>query len=56
MHNQNHLLEALEIVLALELPEEAFTDAINDQFRLMAGIDPEDSWERNPDSFISLHH
>lgn len=48
MHCQNYL-DALDTVFALDLPDEAFVDAINDQFRLMAGFDAEDAWERYPD-------
>lgn len=53
-HNQNYL-DALDTVLAMDLPDEAFVDAINDQFRLMAGFDAEDLWERYPDNLRFLH-
>jgi hypothetical protein len=42
MNIENHILDALEIVGARDLPEEELADAVNDQTRLMAGIDPED--------------
>jgi hypothetical protein len=42
MTYENQILDALMIVSAWDLPEEDFADAVNDQARLMAGIDPED--------------
>ena len=39
------ILDALETVMAWGLPDEDLSDALNDQARLMAGDDPEDSWE-----------
>ena len=42
----NHILEALEIVSAWDLSEEDFAQAVNDQARLMAGID---LWEDLPE-------
>lgn len=53
-HHQNYL-DAIETVLAWELPDEVFIDAINDQFRLMAGFDPDESWERYPDNLRYFH-
>ena len=50
MNIQNHILEALEIVSAWDLPEEDFADAVNDQAMLMAGINPDDIPERLPDT------
>jgi len=41
MHNQSIYLDAIETVLAWNLPEELFADAVNAQASLMAGIDPE---------------
>ena len=35
-----HILDALEIVSAWDLPEENLADAVNSQARLMAGVDP----------------
>ena len=49
MNIENMILDALEIVSAWDLPEEDFAQAVNDQARLMAGTDPEDSWEDQPD-------
>ena len=45
MDYENHILDALEMVMAWELPEEEFADAVNDQARLMAGLTPEESPE-----------
>ena len=45
----NQLLDALENVIAWELLDEDLADALNTQARLMAGDDPEDTWEYRPD-------
>ena len=37
MNIENHIMEALEIVSAWDLPEQELAEAINDQARLMAG-------------------
>ena len=37
MNYENHILDAVEIVGAWDLPEEDLADAVNDQARLMAG-------------------
>ena len=42
MTYENQILDALMIVSAWDLPEEELADAIIDQARLMAGINPED--------------
>ena len=42
---ENHLLDSLLIVLASDVPNEDVADAVNDQARLMAGINPEDILE-----------
>lgn len=55
-YNQSCLLEALETVLAWELPDEAIPEAVGNQFRLMTGIDPEDVLEHCPDNFLTFHH
>ena len=39
---QNYILDALEIVSAWNLPDEDFAQAVNDQARLMAGVNPEE--------------
>jgi hypothetical protein len=49
MNIENMILDALEIVSAWDLPEEDFAQAVNDQARLMAGINPDESWENQPD-------
>jgi hypothetical protein len=45
MHD--HILDALDIVSAWDVPDEGFAQAVNDQARLMAGIHPDDFWEIN---------
>ena len=47
MNIENLILDALEIVSAWDLPEEDFADAVNDQARIMAGV--------NPDEFREIH-
>jgi hypothetical protein len=39
---QDYLLDALEMVLPWDLPDEDLADAVNAQARLMAGILPEE--------------
>ena len=50
MNIENHILDALEIVGAWDLPEEELADAINDQAMLMAGVNPDDIPERHSDT------
>ncbi len=45
MHYEDYIPDALEMILAWNLDEEDLADAVNDQARLMAGIDPDDLWE-----------
>ena len=42
MNLQDYIIDALEIVSAWDLPEQELADAVNDQARLMAGVNPED--------------
>lgn len=44
MNQQSLYLDAIETVLAWDLPDEAFSDAVYEQFRLMAGILPEEAY------------
>ena len=50
MNYENYILDAIEIVGAWDIPEEDLADAINEQARLMAGIDPGELWEDRPDT------
>ncbi len=43
MNYQDYLFDALEMVLAWDIPEEELAVAVNDQARLMAGIFPDES-------------
>ena len=45
MDYESYIPEALELVLAWDLPDDALADAANQQARLMAGIYPEDCRE-----------
>ena len=42
MYQQSNYLDAIEAVLAWDLPDEMFPDAVQSQVRLMAGISPEE--------------
>lgn len=46
MYHQ-HYLEAIEVVLAWDLPEELIPLAINDQAKLLAGYEAETLWDEN---------
>ena len=39
--NPNYLLNSVEAVLSMDLPETAFAFALNAHVNLMAGVDPE---------------
>ncbi len=42
MTYQNCLIDAIDVVLAWDIPEEAFADAVNVQAGFMARVNPED--------------
>ena len=42
MNFQNFLLDAIDAVLAWDLPDESFADAVNAQAGLMAGINSDE--------------
>jgi hypothetical protein len=50
MNIENHILDAVEIVSAWDLPDEDFADAVNAQAMLMAGVNPDDLRETFPDT------
>ena len=50
MNIENHILDALEIVSAWDVPDEDFADAVNDQAMLMAGVNPDELPEHLPDT------
>jgi hypothetical protein len=45
VHIEDYIPEAIETVSAWDIPDEDFTDAVNAQARLMAGVPPDDLWE-----------
>ena len=45
MDYEDYIPDALELVLAWDLPEETLADAVNEQAKLMAGHYPDDSLE-----------
>lgn len=44
--NQNYLIDALETVLAWDLPDETLINTVNDQLKLKAGVNTDESWEQ----------
>ena len=48
MNTENHILDALEIVSAWDIPEEDFAQTVNDQAMLMAGVNPDEILETLP--------
>jgi hypothetical protein len=44
MEYEDYIPEALDLVLAWDLPEDALADAVNEQAKLMAGCHTEDSF------------
>lgn len=45
MEYQSCLINAIETVLAWDLPDELLADAVKDQASLMARVNPEERWE-----------
>ena len=41
---EDYVTEAIEMVSAWDIPNEEFADTVNDQARLMAGIQPDEPW------------
>ena len=50
MNFEEHVITALELVSVLNIPDEDFADAVNDQAMLMAGVNQDDIPERRPDT------
>ena len=44
MHIEDHIPQALELVTAWDVPDEDLAQTVNDQARLMAGVQPEEPW------------
>ena len=42
---QDHIVEALEIVSAWNIPDEQLTQAVKDWANLIAMVSPDDLWE-----------
>jgi hypothetical protein len=53
--NHQHYLEAVEVVLTWDLPEEALANAINHQVMQSMNSDEYD-WDAYPSSSLSFHH
>ena len=49
MYTQYYLINAIETVLAWDIPEDLLPLAINEQAKLMAGFDAEEVWIGNLD-------
>jgi hypothetical protein len=45
MNQENTVLDALEMVMAWELPDEYLANTLFDQARMRAGADPEETWD-----------
>ena len=50
--NQNYLIDALDTVLAWNLPEESLPHALINQAQLLAGFDAEENWN----DFVEYSH
>ena len=44
MHIEDYIPDALEMVTARDIPDEDFAQTVNDQARLMAGVQPDEPW------------
>ena len=51
MTHENHILDALLIILATEIPEEDLATAVNDQAKLLAGMNSDELWEDHLNTF-----
>ena len=49
MYFQSNYLDAIETVLAWDLPDELFPDAVQSQARLMARLPPDEEGEEGMD-------
>ena len=50
MNIENTILDSLDIVSNWDLPDELLADAITDQVRLLAKINPDDPLEDQPET------
>ncbi|MEN8108480.1 MAG: hypothetical protein ABFS22_10795 [Pseudomonadota bacterium] len=50
MHIEDYISDALEIVGAWDIPDEDFASTVNDQARLMSGINPDELWKAYPET------
>jgi len=57
MYYEDYLPEAINTVLAWDLPEKEFAQAVNNQARLMAGeYSDDDIWVHEPEDPYALRH
>ena len=54
--NRQHYLDAIETVLAWDLPEEAIADAINHQVMQNISVEYEDIWDPYPSCTLIFNH
>lgn len=61
IHNQNYLIDALDIVLGWNISDEFLPLALVNQAQLMAGFDAEepyrdvdDGWVLSPESYVAF--
>ena len=52
MHYEKYLMEALELVSSWNIPDEDFAQVVNDQAKLMAGVDHDEYLESLIDIII----
>jgi len=51
MNQDNYIVEALNIVSALNIPDEVFVQTVSDRARLSAMVNPdEELWEDQPET------
>jgi len=56
MYYEDYLPEAIDTVLAWDIPEKDFAQAVNNQARLMAGEYSDDIWVHEPEDPYGLRH
>jgi hypothetical protein len=46
---EDYITDALELVSTWDIPDEDFAQTVNDQAKLMAGIQPDELWLEHSD-------
>jgi hypothetical protein len=50
VNQYDHIVEALEIISAWNIPDEQFTQAVKDWACLLAKVTPDELWDDPPDN------